>query len=261
LRYRIYIFELYYLNISHMDRETQTRYFRQLLLPEFGEKAQEILGRSSVLIAGAGGLGSPAALYLAAAGVGRLVICDHDLVELSNLNRQILHGTTDLGNPKTESASRVLSNLNNEIHIEVHPVRLDPESVEKVAKGVDVVVDCLDNVATRQVLNHYSIQHRIPLVHGGIEGWSGQVTLLHPPETACMNCLFTRMEERSGPAPVLGAVAGLIGTIQALEVIKYLTGMPGTLKNQMLHFDGFHMEWTKVEIGRREDCEKCMHVT
>lgn len=244
-----------------MTEDEQTRYFRQLILPGFGEAEQEKLKGSAVLVVGAGGLGSPASLYLAAAGIGRLVICDHDRVELSNLNRQVLHGTGDLGVLKTDSAGRVLSGLNPEIIVETHAVTLDPTSIHEIGKGIDVIVDCLDNIPTRLVLNDFSIDLGIPLVHGGIEGWSGQVTLLHPPETPCLACLFEKPGPADGPAPVLGAVPGIIGATQALEVIKYITGLPGILKNRMLYFDGLGMEWSSFEIRKRTDCGKCGTLT
>ncbi len=178
-----------------MSIGNNSRYFRQLILPEFGEKGQAKLKKSSVLIAGAGGLGSPAALYLAAAGVGRLIICDHDHVELSNLNRQILHGTSDIGNDKSESAKQSLSELNSEILVESHSLTLDQKSIRELATGVDLILDCLDNIKTRMVLNSFSIQQNIPIIHAGVDGWTGQITFLHPPETPCMACLFEDSSE------------------------------------------------------------------
>ncbi len=233
------------------------RYQRQLGLPDFGEKAQKMLQESTVLIAGAGGLGSPVALYLAAAGVGKLLVCDSDKVELSNLNRQILFTTENLEQAKTKAAQQVLNKLNPEIKVESHVLRLDSHNMEDLARDVDVVVDCLDNVAGRLELNHYCVNKGLPLVHGGLEGWNGQLTFLHSPRTACLACFFDGKEKRQMTVPVMGAVAGILGSMLALEVIKYLSGQKGLLLNRMLFFDGLQMKFTELRINRRPDCPVC----
>lgn len=240
-----------------MSSGQNPRYFRQLILPEFGETAQAKLKKSTVLIAGAGGLGSPAALYLAAAGVGRLIICDHDRVELSNLNRQILHGTSDIGSFKSDSAEQTLSALNSEILIESHASTLDQKNIRELAAGADVILDCLDNIETRLVLNTYSIEQNVAIIHAGVDGWTGQLSFLHPPETPCLACLFEEAEDGQGPTPILGAIAGIVGSTQALEAIRYLTGQADTLKNVLLHFDGLNMEWNRIDISKNLSCKAC----
>lgn len=237
-----------------MIKEEQTRYQRQLILPNFGDEAQKKLKNATVLIVGAGGLGGPVCYYLAAAGVGKLIIADRDVVDLSNLNRQILHDTNDIGVAKTESAFETLSKLNPEI--EIHNCSIDDSKIDEVAKGTDILVDCLDNIETRQVLNRYSIKKKVPIMHAGIDGWNGQLSLLAPPETPCVNCLFDGAKDTDELKPVLGAVAGVIGTMQALEVIKFLLGK-SSLKNTLLYFDALSMEWTKIPIQRNAACEIC----
>ncbi len=240
-----------------LSSSEQIRYLRQILLPEFGVALQEKLKASKVFIVGAGGLGSPVSYYLAAAGVGRIELCDKDVVELSNLNRQTLHTTSDIQVPKSESASQKLRALNPEILIETHQVEINRQVLHQMAGDSDIVVDCLDNVKTRLEINQFCLETRIPVLHAGIDGWNAQLTLIHPPTTACMQCLFEHYKESDKPKPVLGAVAGIVGTTQALEVIKYLTGMETGLLNQLLLFDGLHMEWHKLPIAKNEACPAC----
>lgn len=237
-----------------------SRYNRQLILPGFGERAQQKLKASSVFVAGAGGLGAPVCYYLAAAGVGNLIVVDYDTVELSNLNRQILHGTSDIDAPKVQSAMEVLSDLNPDINIKVHQVKIDDETIKNLAKNADIIVDCLDNLKTRYVLNRFSIENNVPVMHAGIEAWSGQLTLMVPGKTPCFHCLFSGDEDRDEPKPVLGAVAGVIGTTQALEVLKYLIGGENNLTNKLLFFDALSMEWTKININKNPLCEACKHL-
>lgn len=240
-----------------MAEAEKARYFRQILLEDFGERAQEKLAGSSVLVAGAGGLGSPLSIYLTVAGVGRIIVWDYDRVELSNLNRQILHETPDIGKLKTSSALERLEALNPEVNIEIRNTLLDTESISSLPGKVDIIADCLDNLSTRMALNGYSIETGTPVMHGGIDGWHGQVSLLDPPGTPCMACLFGKEPDRDKPAPVLGAVAGILGTVQALEIIKFLAGIGEHLKNRLMHFDGIKMEWTALPIERDRDCEVC----
>jgi len=237
------------------DKEKQ-RYQRQLLLPDFGEEAQAKLKKSKVFVAGAGGLGGPVCFYLAAAGVGHLVICDRDKVELSNLNRQILHGTHKIGVPKADSAYEVLSNLNTDIVVETHVASIDETTIDKLAKGADIIVDCLDNILTRRVLNRYSLNRSIPIMHAGIDGWNAQMSLLYPPKTPCMNCLFDEALDTTEPKPVLGSVAGAVGTMQALETIKFLIGKPD-LSNTLVFFDALTLEVTKLNIHKNKNCPEC----
>lgn len=240
-----------------LNKEERKRYQRQLILSNFGEVAQEKIKHSKVLIVGAGGLGSPVSIYLAAAGVGHIVICDCDKVELSNLNRQILHSTLDISKQKSNSAKESLSNLNPEITIDTHTVKIDNSNIEGLAMGVDLIVDCLDNIETRLALNSCSLKNNIPIMHAGIDSWTAQITLLQPPETACMNCLFSDYIETDAPKPVIGAMAGIVGTIQAFETLKYLAKTGVNLKNKLLYFDGLNQEWTKLDLSKSDDCKIC----
>lgn len=240
-----------------INQEDHIRYLRQIILPEFGEKGQEKLKNSKVLIVGAGGLGGPVALYLTAAGVGHIIICDKDVVDLSNLNRQILHNTNNLNSKKSDSALKTLNDLNPNIKVETFNVSITENNIAKYATGVNIVIDCLDNIKTRLVLNNYSIQTNIPIMHAGVEGWNGQLSLIHPPETFCLQCIFEGAEDSEKPKPILGAMAGIIGSLQALETIKYLTGIGENLKNKLAYYDALKMEWFKITMTKNDNCKWC----
>ncbi len=233
-----------------------TRYQRQMLIEGWGESGQEKLKSSRVFVAGAGGLGSPVAFYLAVAGVGEIRICDADRVELSNLNRQILHNDTSIGELKAVSAEKTLRALNPEIKVVTCSDRLDENSMERIVGMPDVIVDCLDNFETRYLLNAYCIRQGIPWVHGAIWGMSGQVTFLQPPETPCLRCLFPGLT-RKETFPVIGVTAGLTGCVQVLEVLKYLTGVGDLLKGQLLLLEGAEMSFTSFRVERRRTCPDC----
>ena len=234
----------------------RTRYNRQMILEEWGEEGQARLKAACVFIAGAGGLGSPAAIYLAAAGVGTLRVCDGDVVELSNLNRQILHSDERVGDRKAESASRTLRALNPTIQVLPFCEILDEDNAERIIGQADILVDCLDNYETRYLLNDFSIQKGIPLVHGAIWGWMGQISFLKPPETACLQCLVPS-PPAFGTFPAVGAAPGVIGSLQAMEVLKYLTGIGTNLKNTLLIIDGESMSFTPLSIKRDGSCPAC----
>lgn len=241
------------------DKE-QTRYGRQMLITGWGQEGQLRLKGSRVFIAGAGGLGSPVSIYLTVAGVGEIHICDADKIELSNLNRQILHTEDRLGQPKAASAKEVLRALNPTIHITTHSEYLNQDNVERIVGQPDVIVDCLDNYETRYLLNDYCIRTGIPFVHGAIEGLLGQVTFLHPPETPCLRCIFPQAPPKR-IFPVVGATPGIIGSMQAMEVLKYLTGVGTTLKGNLLIFDGDDMTFAPIEVQRRPSCSHCRDLT
>jgi adenylyltransferase/sulfurtransferase len=234
----------------------QSRYARQILLGGFGQAGQEKLKSARVFIAGAGGLGSPVSIYLAAAGVGEIRICDSDRVDLSNLNRQILHGDARIGEWKAKSAETTLRELNPAIHIMALTEYLDDSNIERLVDHADIMVDCLDNLATRYCLNALSIRSGIPLVHGAVWGLSGQVSFLHPPATPCLRCFFST-PERKQVFPVLGMIPGLIGCIQALEVVKYLTGLGDNLKGKLLFFEGADIEYQQFQIEKNSACPDC----
>lgn len=242
-----------------MERLTdyeQTRYNRQMLIAGWGKEGQIRLKRSSVFIAGAGGLGSTVSIYLAIAGVGEITICDADTVELSNLNRQILHTDTRIGELKAVSAGKTLKELNPIINVVNCSDHLAENNMERIVGKPDIVVDCLDNFETRFLLNNYCIKHGIPFVHGGVRGMIGQVAFLCPPETPCLRCILSEASPKE-IFPVVGATPGLIGCIQAMEVLKYVTRVGTTLKGRLLVFDGEDMTFTTIEIKRARGCPDC----
>lgn len=232
------------------------RYQRQILLENDYGFSQKRLAKSTAFIAGAGGLGSSAAFYLAAAGIGRLIICDNDSVEMSNLNRQILHTTERIGMDKSESAALQLRALNPEIIIEPKKMFIEGDP-SALIDNADVIIDCLDNIETRYILNDYSIKTGVPIVHGGINGYAGQISFISPPETACIRCIFPEALKSDAPIPVLGATAGIIGSMQAMEAVKYLTGSGELLKNQLFIIDGFTFESEKLQLNKNPSCQSC----
>lgn len=240
------------------DKEL-TRYDRQLRIDGFGREGQEKLKASRVIIAGMGGLGSPVATYLAAAGVGRLRIVDQDVVDTSNLNRQILHWEKDIGRKKVESAREKLVQLNPWIEVEAVAETIDEHNVMGLVKDCDVVVDALDNYPTRYLLNRAAISCKIPFIHGGISGLNGMVTTLVPGKTPCLRCIFTEGPPPS-TFPVLGTAPGIIGLIQAMEAMKYITGVGELLTGRLLLFDGVSMTFREVKVRRRPDCPDCGHL-
>jgi molybdopterin-synthase adenylyltransferase len=250
--------------MSLSDQEIE-RYSRQLVLPEWSGAAQERLKGATAIVIGAGALGSPAATYLAAAGIGRLGIVDEDLVELSNLHRQPLHYTPDVGRQKAENAALKLGVLNPEVTLDPYPVRIDAQNAPAIVMGADVVVDCSDSFETRYTVNDACCSQRIPLVEAGVLGFDGLVLSIRPGESACYRCAFpTPPEPGSVPscreAGVLGATAGIIGAIQALEALKLLTGVGEPLTDRLLQLDAARMEQMIVHTSRRPDCPACGHI-
>ncbi len=236
--------------------EDRARYHRQIIIPDWGEPGQARLKAARAFIAGAGGLGSPASIYLAVAGVGRLAICDSDRAELSNLNRQVLHNDSRLGLSKAESARLTLSELNPSIAVEALAAHIEPDNVDDLVADADIILDCLDNFPTRYLLNQCALRKGIPLVHGSVRGLEGRLTFLHPPETPCLRCLFP-VPPPAEVFPVLGATPGVIGCLQAMEALKYLTGVGTPLKGALLAWDGADMEFVTCPVSRRPDCSDC----
>jgi adenylyltransferase/sulfurtransferase len=238
------------------------RYSRQLLLPEWSEAAQLALREASVLVVGAGALGSPVASYLAGAGVGRLGIVDSDVVEVSNLPRQHLHFTPDAGQPKVESAAAKLRFLNPDVLVETYQVWLDDGNAAALVEGNDLVVDCSDSFATRYDVNAACCDARVPLVEGGVVGWSGLVMAIRPGETACYRCAFPEPPPPGAvptcsEAGVLGPAAGVIGSLQALEALKLLTGAAKPVTDAFLQVDLADHATLRVAVRRRLDCPDC----
>jgi molybdopterin-synthase adenylyltransferase len=236
------------------------RYSRQLVLPEWGAAAQLALAEASVLVIGAGALGSPVALYLAGAGVGRMGIVDDDAVELSNLHRQLLHFTPDLGVAKSESAAAKLRFLNPDVVVEPYQMRVDAENAAAIVEGQDLVVDCSDAFATRYAVNAACCAARVPLVEAGVLGMSGLVMSIKPGRTACYRCAFPAAPEdapRCADAGVLGPAAGVIGSLQALEAMKLLTGVAPAIADGFLQVDLATAEFLRVNTSRRPGCPDC----
>jgi molybdopterin/thiamine biosynthesis adenylyltransferase len=241
------------------DNEME-RYSRQLVLPEWSELAQLALRDASVLVIGAGALGSPVALYLAGAGVGRIGIADDDIVEVSNLHRQHLHFTPDAGVPKAESAAAKLRYLNPEIIVEAYQVRVEEANAAGLVAGQDLVVDCSDSFATRYVVNAACCAEGIDLVEGGVTGWSGLVMSVRPGRSACYRCAFPEAPEHPvscAEAGVVGPAAGVIGSLQALEALKLLSGAADPLTDAFLTVDLATLDTLRVAVGRRPDCPDC----
>lgn len=238
------------------------RYDRQLRLEGFGPRAQERLLGASVLVVGAGGLGSPALLYLAAAGVGRIGIVDDDVVDRSNLHRQVIHGEGSLGVAKVASAARAVRELNPDVVVEAHDARLDEANAERLVGGYDLVLDGADNFQTRYLINDAALMADVPVVHGSIYRFEGQLTVFPGRAGPCYRCLFP-----SPPAPgavpscadvgVLGVLPGVIGTLQATEAVKLLAGIGEPLVGRLLRYDALTMRWTELRYGRDARCPAC----
>jgi adenylyltransferase/sulfurtransferase len=232
----------------------KTRYSRQIRL--FGEAGQEKLKRTSVFIAGAGGLGSIVSIYMAAAGFGKIRIVDCDSVELSNLNRQILHGIRDVGRDKVLSAYETLTGINPEITVEALVETISEENVDRLLQGCDLIMDAMDNFPTRYLLNRACLAKKIPLFHGAISGYQGQATTIIPGITACLRCIFPRAPPAS-IFPALGSTCGVIGSIQVTEAVKYVQGTGELLTNRLLLWDGHSACLDEVGCERNSSCVDC----
>lgn len=248
---------------TRLTTEQIERYSRQIMVPDLGGKAQMHLRAARVLIIGAGGLGSPAAFYLAAAGIGTLGIVDPDKVELSNLQRQILHATADIGRHKVESAQMTLTRLNPDVEVELFPVRFDPSNAQEIAAGYKFIVDGSDNFETKFLVNDTAIKLGIAFSHAGIVRLQGQTMTVIPGKSACYRCLFQAPpppEEilNCQAAGVLGAVAGTLGSIQATEAVKFLVGFEeGLLTDRLLIYDAKQMRFRDIVVKRDPHCDSC----
>lgn len=245
-----------------LSKEQIARYSRQLILPEVGVRGQHRLLESSVLVIGAGGLGSPASLYLAAAGVGHLGIVDCDAVSLSNLHRQILHQTSDLGRAKSESARNHLQALNPDISIEAIQTRVDESNIINLLNDYDLVLDGSDNFATRYLVNDACVISQTPLIYAGVVRFMGQILAINPHISACFRCVFPEPPVAGGvpncqEAGILGAAAGILGSIMAHEALKQLLGMQDGLYDRLLTFDGLKTRFREVPVKRDPHCAVC----
>ena len=244
-----------------LSSEQRRRYNRHLILEGFGVEAQERLLQSSVLLVGAGGLGSPVALYLAAAGVGTIGIADGDVVSVTNLQRQVLHSTPDVGRPKVDVARERIAALNPDVKVETYEYYLSESNALELIRPYDFVIDGTDNFSTKYLVNDACVMLGKAFSMGGISRYSGQLTT-HVPGSACYRCLFPEPPVKSdvetcAMVGVLGSIAGMLGTIQATECIKYLAGVGGLLTNALLTFDALSMQWNRFDFPQRADCQLC----
>jgi adenylyltransferase/sulfurtransferase len=236
-------------------------YSRQIVMPELGRKGQEKLKQAKVVVVGLGGLGSVSSLYLSLAGVGHLRLIDQDTVELKNLHRQILYDLDYLRYPKVEAAAERIRQVNPSVKVEPLAENLRESNVDDLVSDVDCIVDGLDNMQTRYILNRASVKHRIPYVFGAAIGVEGNLSVFSPPQTPCLECILPNLDDRYLPTcdtrGVLGATAGIIGTMQAMEAIKLLSGMDGSLTGKLMVCDFRDMYFTIIDIFKRPDCPVC----
>jgi adenylyltransferase/sulfurtransferase len=232
------------------------RYDRQMRIPGWGEPGQRKLAQASVLVAGVGGLGSLAASLLVAGGVGSVRVVDRDLVELSNLNRQLLHWERDLGASKAASAWEKLSAMNSGIKVQGVASEIDGPSLGEILRGIDGIVDGLDNFETRYLLNRAAVERGIPFFHGSVYGLEGRVTTVLPGRSPCLRCLY-ESAPKPGVFPVLGSIPSIVGSIQALEAMKYFVGLGQLLVGRLLVIDGEDMAFSEIEISRNPNCPDC----
>jgi sulfur-carrier protein adenylyltransferase/sulfurtransferase len=245
-----------------LTAEQRERYSRHLLVPEIGLEGQLKLLNAKVLLLGAGGLGSPTALYLAAAGVGTLGIVDNDEVDLSNLQRQVIHTQDRVGTPKVDSAEQSIKEINPDVNVVKYPVRIGPDNIMEIIEGYDVIVDGLDNFPTRYLLNDASVRLQIPVVSASILGFDGQISVFAPYEGPCYRCLYptpppAELAPSCGANGVLGALPGVMGVLQAIEVVKLVTGAGDPLIGHLLLYEALGTSFTDLKVQRDPDCPIC----
>ncbi len=244
-----------------MDNDSLLRYNRQIMLPEIDIEGQQKLMHSHVMVIGLGGLGSPLSMYLATSGIGHLSLIDFDVVDLSNLQRQIIHDTESIGELKVESAKQRLHALNPEIKISTHSEKFTADKLEPLLEKVDVIVDCSDNFETRYALNDLACKKKIPLVSGAAIGMEGQISVFdfRKPDSPCYRCIYPEDNEVAAAScsenGVLGPVVGIIASLQALEVIKLLIGIGENLCGKLMIFDGMNSEWRTLHIKQDSHCQ------
>jgi len=236
-----------------LTKDELERYDRQIMIDGFGEEGQEKLKRAKVFIAGAGGLGSTIALYLTVAGVGTIRIVDHDKVELSNLNRQILHWDKDVGRKKINSTLEKLEQINAGVKIEAIEETISESNVSQLVADSDLIVDAMDNLPTRYILNKTALERKIPFFHGAVRG----VTTIIPGQTACLMCIYRGHTPPQEKFPVIGVTPAVIGCIQATETVKYIVGIGELLTNRLLTFSGLDMKFTEFKVSRDPNCKHC----
>lgn len=245
-----------------MDLTPDNRYSRHISLEQIGASGQAAIAGSHVLIVGLGGLGSPAALYLAAAGVGRLTLADFDTVEVSNLQRQIAHTTKRVGQLKTESARQACLDINPECQIDVINFGLDEDDLQALVPKCTVVLDCTDNFPTRFALNDSCVKHRVPLVSGAAIRFDAQISVYdaRQADAPCYRCLYSDVDghvDTCAQAGILGPVVGMVGCVQAIEAIKLICNIGNSLSGRLVLFDGLSMDWNEIQLGKNPNCSTC----
>ncbi|MCD6567669.1 MAG: HesA/MoeB/ThiF family protein [Dehalococcoidia bacterium] len=245
--------------LTTLSQQEQERYDRQVSIKGFGRKRQLKLKKARIIVAGIGGVGSSASMYLAVAGIGSLTVIDSGEVELSNLNRQILHWEKNLGTSKALSAATKLKQLNPDIEVTAREESITEDSVLKLLEGTDGVIDCLDNFPSRYILNDAALKLGVPVFHAACSGFEVRATTIIPGVTPCLRCLYPR-ELHQAKVPILGSIAGMAGNIATTEAIKLIAGLEPTLKNRLLIYDGLHLRYNLVNISRNPDCLFCKGV-
>jgi adenylyltransferase/sulfurtransferase len=244
-------------DVNSLSQREVERYGRQMMIGEWGQIGQAKLKRAGVIVAGAGGLGCPAALYLCAAGVGRIRIIDNDRVELNNLNRQILHWEQDVGRYKAESAKEKLGRLNSDVAVEAVKITITGRNSRELIQGFDVVVDGLDNFRTRFLLNEACVEHEVPFVHGAIYGFEGFMTTIMPHETPCLRCIYPESPPELEKFPVVGTTSAAVASLQVTEALKLITGIGKPYSGKLLFWDGEDMSFREIKIMKRTHCPVC----
>jgi sulfur-carrier protein adenylyltransferase/sulfurtransferase len=246
--------------LPELSPQEKDRYDRHLRIPEIGEEGQRKLKAASALVVGVGGLGSPLAMYLAASGIGRIGLVDSDVLALSNLQRQIIHGEANLNEPKVESAARRLHDLNSEVQIDIYPERFTAENAERLTAPYDLIMDGTDNLATRNVINRVAVKLGKPYIYGGVFQFEGQMSLFDASRGPCYRCLFAeapKNNENASPLGVFSALPGVIATLQVTEAVKYILNIGEPMIGKLLLFDGLAMSFQTIHFDKKPDCPVC----
>jgi len=243
--------------MNSLTKDELERYDRQMRINKWGKEGQIKLKSSKVVVAGIGGLGCPVSLYLTAAGFGTIRLIDQEKIELSNLNRQVLHWESDIGNYKVDSALKKLKNLNSSVKLEAIKTKITEDNVNELIKGFDIVIDGMDNFKTRFILNKACVEERIPFIHGAVYGLEGYITTIIPYSTPCLSCIYPTIPPEMEKFPVVGIAPALIAILQVTEAIKLITGIGKTLGGRMLIFDGAETSFQEIKIERNPKCKVC----